>query len=233
MKKEIFGFVPARGGSTRVPRKNLKDIGGVPLFLRACLNLNQIIPKDHIIVDSDDRDILNLAEKNGFGTIVRPDNLATNAADGNAFFSWETSNFPDADIYIQHLPPMPFCSKETMERGVNAIIEEGYDSIVVVGKEHFYLWDDETKKPLYDISHIPNSFTLKETVFETMGLYMITKDAHLKRNLRIGENYKMIDLNKIEQIDINYPEDFELAEAVANGIDKNSKYWLDPSVVKK
>ena len=233
MKKEIYGFVPARGGSTRVPRKNIKEIGGIPLFLRACYNLNQIIPKDHIIVDSDDKEILALAEKNGFGTLVRPDDLATNAADGNAFFAWETSNFPEADIYIQHLPPMPFCSKDTLEKGLNAIIDEEYDSIVAVGKEHFYMWDGETNEPLYDIAHIPNSFTLKETVFETMGLYMITKDAHLKRKLRIGDNYKIIDLNKIEQIDINYPEDFELADAVANGINIESKYWLDPMMVKK
>lgn len=227
MDKEIYGFVPARGGSTRVPRKNVKEIGGIPLFLRACYNLNQVIPKDHIIVDSDDREILDLAKKNGFQTLIRPDDLATNAADGNAFFAWEASNFPNADIYIQHLPPMPFCSKETLERGLNAIIEENYDSIVVVGKEHFYLWDEENNKPLYDIAHIPNSFTLKETVFETMGLYMITREAHLKRKLRIGENYKIIDVNKIEQIDINYPEDFELAEAVANGLGKESKYSLD------
>lgn len=231
MRKKIYGFVPARGGSTRVPRKNIKEIGGVPLFLRACYNLNQILPKDHIIVDSDDEEILELAKKNGFGTLIRPENLATNAADGNAFFAWEASNFPDADIYIQHLPPMPFCSKTTLERALNAIVKEEYDSIVAVGKEHFYMWDDETKKPLYDVAHIPNSFTLKETVFETMGLYMITKEAHLKKNLRIGENYKFIDLNKIEQIDINYPEDFELAEAVANGISSNSEYWIDSSKV--
>ena len=44
MRKKIYGFVPARGGSTRVPRKNIKEIGGVPLFLRACYNLNQILP---------------------------------------------------------------------------------------------------------------------------------------------------------------------------------------------
>lgn len=224
MNKEIYGFVPARGGSTRVPRKNLKEIGGIPMFLRACYNLNQILPKNHIIVDSDDEEILRIAREHRFGTMERPAALATNAADGNAFFEWETSNYPNADIYIQHLPPMPFCSKNTLQKGLDAIIKEGFDSIVVVGKEHFYLWDEESRKPMYDLEHIPNSYTLKKTVFETMGLYMITKEAHQTKKLRIGENYKMIEISKIEQIDINYPDDFDLAEAVANGLPSDSCY---------
>lgn len=221
---KVIGFVPARGGSTRVPRKNLREIGGVPMFLRACYNLNQILGKDCIVVDSDDEEILSLALEAGFRALKRPENLATNATDGNAFFRWETSNFPDADVYIQHLPPMPFCSKQTLTNALQAVIQEKYDSIVCVGKEHYYLWNEKSKLPLYDLKHIPNSFTLEETVFETMGLYVIKKEAHEKCGLRIGENYKMIAVNKIEQIDINYPEDFELAIAVEKGLPDDSIY---------
>lgn len=222
----IIGFVPARGGSTRVSRKNLRDINGIPMFLRACYNLHQVLPKECIVADSDDEEILSIAREHGFSTIRRPDELASNATDGNAFFRWETSNYPNADIYIQHLPPMPFLSKETLEKCLAAVEKENFDSVVCVGKEHFYLWDAESQKPMYDLEHIPNSFTLPETVFETMGLYVIRKDAHLENGLRIGKNYKMITLNKIEQIDVNYPEDYELAVAVARGLDKKSAYTI-------
>lgn len=222
--QKIIGFVPARGGSSRVPRKNLKEIGGLPMFLRACYNLHQVLPKEDIVVDSDDAEILELAGQHGFSTLKRPDELATNGTDGNAFFRWETSNFPDADIYIQHLPPMPFLSKDTLLEGINAVKSGEYDSIVCVGKEHYYLWDPEKEVPGYDLRHIPNSFTLKETVFETMGFYVISKEAHLKEGLRIGEKYKMIAVNKIEQIDVNYPDDFLLADAVEKGLDENSIY---------
>lgn len=221
---KIIGFVPARGGSSRVLKKNMKKIGELPLFLRACYNLHQVLPKQQIVVDSDDEEILALAKEHGFEILCRPDELATNATDGNAFFRWETSNYLDADIYIQHLPPMTFCSKETLDNALRAIIEEKYDSIVCVGKEHYYLWDQDKKIPKYDLEHIPNSFTLKETVFETMGLYMITKEAHQNKGLRIGSNYKMIAVNKIEQIDINYPEDYELAKAVERGLSEDSVY---------
>lgn len=225
-EKKIIGFVPARGGSARVPHKNMRDIGGIPLFLRSCYNLHQILPKDSIVVDSDDEEILSIAKKHEFSTLKRPDELASNATDGNAFFRWETSNYPNADIYIQHLPPMPFLSKATLEKCLNAVEKEGYDSVVCVGKEHFYLWDEATCKPLYDIEHIPNSFTLPDTVYETMGLYVIQREAHLKTGLRIGQEYKMISLNKFEQIDINYPEDYDLAVAVERGLSGDSAYKI-------
>lgn len=222
-ENKIIAFVPARGGSTRVAKKNSRPIGGVPMFLRACYNLHQILPKENIVVDSDDDEILQLAKENGFSTLRRPDDLATNATDGNAFFRWETSNYPDCDVYIQHLPPMPFLSKATLESCLMAI-DEGYDSIVCVGKERFYLWDEEENKPLYDLVNIPNSFNLKETVFETMGLYVITKEVHKKNGLRIGENYKFISVPKIEQTDINYPEDYDFAVALEKGLPMDSEY---------
>lgn len=223
---KIIGFVPARGGSTRIPCKNMREIDGMPLFLRACYHLHQVLSKECIVVDSDDENILQIAKEHGFSAIKRPDELASNATDGNSFFRWETSNYPDADIYIQHLPPMPFLSKETLEKCLTALEKEDYDSVVCVGKEHFYLWDEEKGEPLYDLKHIPNSYTLPETVFETMGLYVIRREAHLKNGLRIGEKYKMIALNKIEQIDINYPDDYELATAVARGLPNNSVYII-------
>lgn len=224
--KKVIAFVPARGGSSRVLRKNLKEVGGIPLFLRACYNLHQVLDKKSIIVDSDDDEILSIAREHGFNTLKRPDELATNATDGNAFFRWETSNYKDADIYIQHLPPMPFLSKETLEDCLNALLVENYDSVVCVGKEAFYLWNPTTNKPLYDLKNIPNSYTLEETIFETMGLYVIKKDIHEKNGLRIGENYKMISLNKFEQIDINNQIDYDLAVAVANGLAIDSPYRL-------
>lgn len=224
--KHVIAFVPARGGSSRVQKKNLRLIGGMPLFLRACYNLNQILEKERIVVDSDDEEILKIAKDNGFQTLKRPSKLATNATDGNAFFRWETSNYTDADLYIQHLPPMPFCSKETLQKCF-AEIEKGYDSIVCIGSEHYYLWDLEKKVPFYDLKHIPNSYNLKETVFETMGLYMITANAHRKTGLRIGENYQFISLPKIEQVDINYPEDYELAVAIEKGLERNSVYKIE------
>jgi YrbI family 3-deoxy-D-manno-octulosonate 8-phosphate phosphatase len=221
--EHIIAFVPARGGSSRLKRKNLQLIGSLPLFLRACYNLHQVLPKSNIVVDSDDDEILNIAEDHGFKTLKRPDELATNQTDGNSFFRWETSNFPNYQIYIQHLPPMPFLSKNTILSAIE-IINQGFDSIVPVAIKNEYQWDFEKSMPLYDLENIPNSFTLNKSVIETMGFYVITNEAHQKFGRRIGEKYKFLEISKIEQIDIDYMEDLEVAQAIERGLDNESLY---------
>ncbi len=50
-------------GIIRDSPENIRKVGEIPLFLRACYNLNQVLPKEDIIVDSDDDEILSLAEE--------------------------------------------------------------------------------------------------------------------------------------------------------------------------
>lgn len=219
--KNVVGFIPARGGSIRTPGKNLQKILGVPLFLWAANNLNRILPKENIYIDSDSEEILSLAQKHGFRTIKRPENLATNSTNGNEFMLWEVSNV-EADIYVQHLPPMIFLKRETLDKAINAVTSGEYDSAVGVISEHFYMWEEG--KPKYDLLNLPNSFTLPLSIIEGMGLYVTTRESILKNKTRIGKNPALIQLDKFEAIDIDYPADLEFARAAAKGLGFGSVY---------
>ncbi|EOJ0287188.1 HAD hydrolase family protein [Campylobacter jejuni] len=218
---KIVGVIPAKGKSTRTQNKNRQEVLGVPLFLWAANNLNRVIDKEDIFIDSDSAEILNLAENLGFGIIKRPESLATNNTNGNELLQWEAKNI-DADIYIQHLPPMIFLKKETIHKGLNKIINEGYHSVFAVQKEQLYLWSDNG--PCYDLRNLPNSFNLPFTIVETMGLYMTTKEHLHKTGLRINESSAMIEIDKYESIDIDYPKDLEFARVVAKGLGDCSEY---------
>ncbi len=219
--KKIVGFIPARGGSVRTPGKNLQKVLGLPLFLWAANNLNRCLPKEDIYVDSDSEEILALAQKHGFGTIKRPESLASNATNGNEFMLWEVSNV-DADIYVQHLPPMVFLKEETLKKAIDSVVSGEFDSAVGVISEHFYMW--ENGKPKYDLLNLPNSFTLPISTIEGMGLYVTTKESILKYKTRVGLNPTLISLDKFEAIDIDYPADLEFARTVAKGLGLNSIY---------
>ena len=84
-----------------------------------------------------------------------------------------------------------------------------YDSAVLVKKDKLYTWNENG--PSYDVNNIPNSFNLPDTVIETMGLYIIRRDSALKTKRRIGEIPLQLFASPLEAIDVNYPEDFELA----------------------
>lgn len=218
---KIVGFIPAKGSSTRTPAKNMQKVLGVPLFLWAANNLNKVLDKQDIYIDSDSEEILAIAKKHGFNTIKRPVELATNATDGNQLLQWQAKNV-DADIYIQHLPPMIFLRESTIRNGLDFVVNKGCSSAFAVMKEQLYLWTENG--PTYDLNNLPNSFTLPTTIVETMGFYVTTKE-HLKRTgLRIDANSAMIQIDKFEAIDIDYPEDLEFARAVAKGLNMDSEY---------
>jgi len=216
----IAGVIPAKGTSTRVPSKNLQRVLGVPLFLWAANNLARVLDKTDIYVDSDSPEIRALAERAGFCTITRPADLATNATDGNQLMLWQASQV-DAEILVQHLPPMIFLSEATLRRGL-AHIAEGYDSVFGAAEEALYLWNEHG--PAYDLCNIPNSFTLPKTIIETMGLYMTRKACLESSRVRVSGKTARLALDHFEQIDIDTPHDLEFARTVARGLEPDSAY---------
>jgi len=123
----------------------------------------------------------------------------------------------DADIYIQLLGTSPFIKIETINKAIEILkTNEDYDSVIAIRKEKLYLWENGTTK--YDINHIPNSSELEDTIIESMGLYVVRREAALKTEKRIGEKPYLLELNATEAIDVNWPEDFELANLIATGL---------------
>jgi CMP-N-acetylneuraminic acid synthetase len=80
----IVAVVPARGGSKRLARKNLRLLGGVPLLVhtvRAALAARRV---DRLYVSTEDREIARAAAAAGAGVIDRPAELAADTVKGDA-----------------------------------------------------------------------------------------------------------------------------------------------------
>ena len=76
MTKTFLAIIPARGGSKRLPRKNVLDLCGKPLIahsIQAGLKSKYI---SKVVVSSDDEEIINISKKFGANIIKRPDYLS-------------------------------------------------------------------------------------------------------------------------------------------------------------
>lgn len=71
-----LAIIPARGGSKRIPRKNIKDFFGKPLIAYSIEAAKKTELFDKIIVSTDDEEIASIAEKYGALTLNRPKELA-------------------------------------------------------------------------------------------------------------------------------------------------------------
>lgn len=213
---KVVAFLPAKGTSDRIPSKNMKLLNGKPLFLHTLEKLSTCDFIDEVYLDSESDEILYYAPYLRYKPLKRNKELATNKTDGHRLFYNEVSQV-DADIYIQILGTSPFITPETIKRGVDVLLEhEEYDSVVLMRVEKEYLWN--RNEPSYDKFNIPNSNDLPDTVIESMGLYIVKKETAFKTKMRYGNKVYMLTADAIETIDVNYSDEFVLAEIIMRGI---------------
>lgn len=213
---KVVAFLPAKGTSERIKSKNLKLLNGKPLFLHTLEKLAACDFIDEVYLDSESEEILNYASYLNYIPLKRKPELATNSTDGHQLFYNEVTQV-DADIYIQILSTSPFISPSTIKKGIDRLLEDDrFDSAVLMKKNKEYVW--KNNQPVYDKNHIPNSNTLPDTITESMGLYIIKREAALRTKMRYGDHVYMLTGAAIETIDVNYPDEFELAEYIMRGI---------------
>ena len=233
---KVVAFLPAKGTSSRIENKNFKLLDGKPLFLHTLEKLVACDFIDEVYLDSESEEIFSLAENVKCNFLKRDVSLATNMTDGHSLFYNEAKQV-EADIYIQILGTSPFIKKETIQKGIEILQKNSeYDSVILVKKEKLYTWNEQTAN--YNLEHIPNSVDLPDTIIETMGLYITRKNVALEMKKRMGKNPYLLEASTIEAVDVNYPDEFELANFIAAGIRekerqlfKNLAYKLTSSML--
>lgn len=218
--KKVVAFLPAKGTSERVPNKNLRHFNGEPFFVFSLRKLLACPQVDEVLVDSEDEEVLAIADRLGATRLPRHPSLATNATDGHELFRSEVARAVaaghDAEVFVQVLCTSPFLRPETIGRLVDELLASDHDSAVLVRSEKVYEWRDG--RPAYGY-RIPNSSSLEPRISEAMSLYAVKRSAALHGGRRIGNDPLLVECrNPAELVDVNTPEDFSFAETVASGI---------------
>ena len=91
-----------------------------------------------------------------------------------------------------------------------------------------FLWS-EGKTINFDIQNFPRTQDLTPVYSETPGAYVFLKETFFKYDRRVGINPYIHEVSEIESRDIDYPEDFLIADAIYTEIIKSmdSSYWGD------
>jgi len=74
--KTVLGLIPARGGSKRIPGKNLRDLCGKPLIMWTVDAAKKSRILDKVVCTTDDRNIVKAVSNNGVEIVDRPPELA-------------------------------------------------------------------------------------------------------------------------------------------------------------
>jgi regulator of RNase E activity RraA/CMP-N-acetylneuraminic acid synthetase len=211
----VIAFLPAKGESSRVSNKNQRLLDGEPLFIRNLRKISGMSCIDKVVLDTESDEIIEQASEIDCEIMERDPRLATNETGGNDLLLNEAQNI-SGDIYVQILATSPFISPESIREGIEKVMKSEHDSAVLVESSPEYLWVDGY--PNYDVNNIPDSNVLDKVTKETMGLYVIEHDALMQTERRIGDNPYLIEASSMEAIDIDYEDDFKLADYTARGM---------------
>lgn len=210
---KIIAIMPIKLHNERCPGKNLRLLGDKPLLQHELNNLKFTGLCDSINVYCSDETVIPFLPV-GINFVKRPKYLDLPTSNFTQIFDSFLETV-DADIYVYAHATAPFITVETMQQCIDAVKSGGYDSAFCAVKLQDYLWQDG--EPLnFDASNLPRTQDLKPIYQETSGVYVFTKEVYQKYKRRIGKKPFIKEVSFKEAVDIDNPEDFELAEALVN-----------------
>ena len=119
----VLGIIPARGGSKRLPGKNLKQINGQSLLEITIKQAKKALPVS--VISTDDAEIMREAGRFGVKTVVRPPELATDEASIWDVVRHVIWTFPGFSWFCLLQPTSPCRSVEDITNCVELAVESG------------------------------------------------------------------------------------------------------------
>lgn len=226
MEKVTF-LIPCRKGSQRIPNKNLKEFDGSTLFEIKIKQLLSLKIDCEIVVSTDDEEIKAEAKRLSDKIIIhdRDSFHATSECDTNSLIEYFSKELDFEHLLWTHVTS-PFIKEEKYESACEqyfTALDNGFDSLVTVDKCRDFVWDENLKSVNYDslkIGRWPQTQRLNTLNIINSGIFLISKEMMLKTNDRVGVKPFLLESDKIESLDIDWPEDFELAEKLWRALKK-------------
>lgn len=208
----VAAYVPIKLNNSRTPGKNIRPFGdGTPLCQFIFRTLEKVKAIDDIYCFCSDDSIQGyLPDEVIFLKRSRSlDTADTQCHDLIRAFISEI----DADYYVLCHATSPFIKSATIEKCLHAVMSDEYDSAFSGARVSDFLWKDG-RALNFDPSFAVRTQELPLIYRETVGCYVFTKEVFLKRNGRVGFHPFICETCAYESIDIDYPKDFAIADAV-------------------
>ena len=233
-KDKVSIFVPTRSGSERVKNKNTKVFAGVKggilsIKLKQLLDIQGI---EDIILSTNDEESILVAERFGDSKIKiirRPDFLCKSNTKVSELINYVANLIENKHIFWIHATA-PFVETQDYEKALDLYLKNyKYDdtySLASVSKIQQFLWDNEEKRMInheVENGNWPRTQDLKPIYEINHAFYINSKENYIKYNNRVSPNMDIFELNRIKQIDIDWEDDFLLAEQIYKYLVLNSK----------
>ena len=231
MMKRNIALIPARSGSKRLPGKNIKLLGGIPLLAYSINSAQETCVFDEIIVSTDDQVTADISKQWGARVpLLRPIELASDSSSDIEWVLHAIENMvsvPEAEIGLIAIlrPTNPLRTSASILRAIDLLGENPWaDSIRAMEPANLHpgkMWtigesgcaipfinQKGRQIPTYNLP----TQTLPEVWVQNASLEIVRRSSLLETRLISGRNILPIRMPGLEGYDINSQDDWDYLE---------------------
>ena len=223
---KTLAMITARGGSKRIPRKNIKEFNGKPIIaysIEAALSSGVF---DEVMVSTDDEEIAEIAKKYGakvpfFRSEKTANDFATTVDVIEEVLNTYKERGEEFDIFCCIYPTAPFITAKRLKDAVEELAKSDADSLIPVVR---FSYPPQRAMEVHDgklVFRQPENLSKRsqdlEPHFHDAGqFYVVRSESFFKnRGIMVGDILPM-ELSELEVQDIDNEVDWKLAELKYN-----------------
>lgn len=220
MKQKMIAVITARGGSKRIPQKNIKDFCGKPILaysIEAALE-SQLF--DEVMVSTDSEEIARIAIEYGASVpFMRSDATANDYATTNdvlveVFTEYEKRG-QHFDLAVCIYPTAPFITAEKLQEAVRVMQEKEADAVTPVVRYSFPPQRAFVIREGFLEYQYPECAPMRsqdlEPIYHDCGQFYVMKVENVLKGLPVKKSVPLI-VSELEVQDIDNEEDWKIAE---------------------
>ena len=198
--------IPARGGSKRIPNKNVKLLNGKPLISYAIETCLKVTPE--VYVSTDCSTISDVSLSCGAKVISRPADLATDTSRTEDAIEHFLDTVDGVDEFACVQATTPMLDSDSLQKGFEKL--RVYDSVISVVEKTEYLWDKHHKPINFSKLGRPRTQNIDTIYSENGAFYITTKDCFMKGKCLYDGRVGLVTMNALSSFEIDTKDDWDI-----------------------
>ncbi len=231
---KAIAVIPARGGSKRIPKKNIKPFLGKPLIAYSIETAQKSGLFDKIVVSTDDEEIAEVARAYGAEVLKRPKELADDFTGTADVTKHALSVYTGYEFACTIYATAPFLQVEYLKKGLEEL-KQNKDAVMAFGVTTFDypIWrsfrvTEENRCEMFWRENFDKRSQDLEEAYHDVGQFYWERVGVINDDIGFGKNSIPVKIPRYLVQDIDTPEDWKRAEMMYHSLFPNKfDRWND------
>lgn len=219
--KDIIAIIPARGGSKRIPSKNLLPMGGIPMLAYSILHATNSNSVKKVYVSTDDTRIADIARAYGAEVVWRPTEIADDTASSESALlhvldERNKKKLPDPELVVFLQCTSPVRMPDDIDNAVRWLVERDADSLFSACESNRLIWSVRENGELYSLNYDfhmrQREQDMKIQYRENGSIYVFKPEILRKNENRLGGKIAVYPMAYWSSFQLDAPEHAELLQ---------------------